>query len=255
MESVLIPSIGLMLIAFLLGMKHSLDADHVVAVSSILTRSPSVRRTSTLSVAWAFGHMVTAALITFLLFTFKNIFLKPLLDNFELAVALMLIIIAVFTLLWEFDIIRFGKHSHGHVHADGTIHHHDDEIQEDVPVVKEYKHRHLHFLTFKGEHGVMSGIGIIHGLASNDELLLLFTLSLGFTEFLPMFIGVVIFTFGVVVGMVGYSILLNYPILKFGQDNVARAVNLTIAFVSILYAGYILIGGETINLLPIIPEF
>ncbi len=255
MEAVLIPSIGLLLIAFLLGMKHSLDADHVVAVSSILTRSPSVKRTTSLAIAWSFGHMVTAAIITFLLFTFKNVFLKPLLDNFEYAVALMLIIIAAFTLLWEFDIIKFGKHSHGHLHADGTIHHHDDELPEEIPVVKEYKHRHLHVLSFKGEHGVMSGIGIIHGLASNDELLLLFTLSLGFTEFLPVLIGVVIFTAGVVVGMVGYSVLLNYPILKFGQDNVARAVNLTIAFLSIIYAGYIIFGGETINLLPFIPEF
>ncbi len=254
MQDVLIPSIGLMLIAFLLGMKHSLDADHVVAISSILTRSPSVRRTTTLSIAWAFGHMATATIITFLLFMFKNIFLKPLLDNFELIVAFMLIVIAVITVLWEFDIIRFGKHSHGHVHADGTVHHHEDNIPEEVPVVKEYKHRHMHFLTFRGEHGIMSGIGVVHGLASNDELLLLFTLSLGFTEFLPMFIGVVIFTVGVVVGMVGYSVLLNYPILKFGQDNVARTVNLTIAFLSILYAGYILLGGETINLLPFIPE-
>lgn len=244
----------LLIIAFILGIKHSFDADHIVAVSSILSRAPSVKRSSSLSFAWSIGHMLTATIITFLLFTFKSIFLEPLLNNFELAVAFMLIFIAVFTIAWEFDIIKFGKHTHGHAHTNGTVHSHDNTINEEKPVSKEYEHSHLHVMSFKREHKTMSGIGVIHGLASNDELLLLITLSLGFTDYLPIFLGVFLFTFGVVIGMIGYSIFLNYPMLRWGQENVARTVNLTVAVISIFYAGYILIGGETINLLPFIPE-
>ncbi len=116
---------ALFVIAFILGIKHSMDADHVVAISSILLRAPDLKKTISLSIAWALGHMVTASIITFILFGFKDIFLDKILANFESLVAIMLIIIAVLTLLWEFNIIQFGKHSHGHAHEDGTIHHHD----------------------------------------------------------------------------------------------------------------------------------
>ncbi len=250
----LVPSIALLFVALLLGMKHSLDADHVVAISSILARSPSVKKTTGLSLSWALGHMITASIITFLLFTFKEIFLTQLLDNFELLVALMLIFIAVLTLGWEFDIIKFGKHKHGHVHADGSVHPPHETTAESTPIVKEHTHRHFYVIDFKGDYSVMSAIGIIHGLASNDELLLFFTLTLGFTEFLPILVGVFIFTIGVIIGMVGYGVLLNYPILKYGQERVARTVNISIAILSLAYAFYIILGGQTINLLPFIPE-
>ncbi len=104
----------LYIIAFLLGIKHSLDADHVVAISSILLRSPTIKRTITLAAAWALGHMITASIITFILFTFKEAILAPLLDNFEIIVAIMLIIIAILTILWELDIITIGKKHHHH---------------------------------------------------------------------------------------------------------------------------------------------
>lgn len=109
------------LIAIILGIKHSLDADHVVAISSILLRAPTMRKSITLSVSWAMGHMLTASIITFILYTFKEAFLEKLLGSFEFIVAIMLIIIAFMTIAWEFDIIKFGKHSHGHIHEDDTL--------------------------------------------------------------------------------------------------------------------------------------
>ena len=46
-----------------------------------------------------------------------------------------------------------------------------------------FDHSHINFLEYKGDHAAISGIGILHGLASNDELLLLLTLTLGFSSF------------------------------------------------------------------------
>lgn len=109
------------LIALILGIKHSLDADHVVAISSILLRAPTLQKSVTLSISWALGHMLTASIITFLLYTFKEAFLEKLLGSFEFIVAIMLILIAIMTVAWEFDIIKFGKHSHGHIHGDDAL--------------------------------------------------------------------------------------------------------------------------------------
>lgn len=116
---------SLYFLALILGMKHSMDADHVVAISSILLRAPTMRKTITLSISWALGHMLTASIITFILFGFKDLFLEKILGNFEVIVGVMLIVIALLTLAWEFDIITWGKHTHGHAHEDGLIHSHD----------------------------------------------------------------------------------------------------------------------------------
>ena len=115
---------GLFSIAFILGIKHSMDADHIVAISSIILRSPSLKNSITLSISWALGHMLTASIITFILFGLKETVLELVLSNFEVIVGVMLILIALLTLAWEFDIISWGKHSHGHAHEDGTIHSH-----------------------------------------------------------------------------------------------------------------------------------
>ena len=45
------------------------------------------------------------------------------------------------------------------------------------------------------------GIGFIHGIASNDELLLLFTLTFGANSLEEILFGVGIFTIGVVAGI------------------------------------------------------
>lgn len=261
---------GLLTLAFLLGFKHSLDADHVVAVSGMLIRSTTVKKTATLSISWALGHMLTASIITALLFSFKELFLEKILSNFEIIVALMLILIAVFTILWEFNIITWGKHSHGHSHDDGSIHlPHEDKKKDEThihedgvehrahhdhsnTIATDIDHGHVSVLSFKGEHKTISGIGIVHGLASNDELLLLTTLTLGLDSVYQMLFGVVIFTVGVVMGMVLYGTALKFPIEKFGREKVTRIINLTLATLTLIYAFYIIFGGETINLLPFI---
>ncbi len=147
-------------LALALGFKHSYDADHLVAVSNLLTRSKSLRKTTLMSVSWAAGHMITATIITVLLYELRATVLQGILANLEIAVAVMLVVIGVVGLLVEFGVL----HRHAHRH----------ESEEHVHV-----HTHLHE---DPEHRTMFGIGIVHGLASNDELLILFVASLSVTS-------------------------------------------------------------------------
>lgn len=233
---------SLFLLAIALGIKHSFDADHLVAVSGLLTHSQSTKRTLTLSVSWALGHMITTSILTVILYTFRETILKAVIENLELLVPLMLIIIGIFTLAWEFDILHFHRHPH--------------EIPNEIqPIQAEHAHLHLHSplsRTGKKEHGTMIGIGIIHGVASNDELLLLFTLTLGIQDLDGILVGVFFFTFGVIFGMVAYGLSVNYPIQKFGQKRVTRVINVTIATMSIVYATWLLLGFEGFNVFELI---
>src|SRR5438093_3872308 len=148
-----------MVLALALGFKHRDDADHLVAVSNLITRSGSVRKTSLMSVSWAAGHMVTAAIITVLLYTFRQTVLTEFLAHLDLLVAVMLLGIGVVGLLWEFNVFHVHEHWHGLV-----------------------RHRHFHtwlhrHLPSHGVHKTMFPIGTAHGLPSTEDPLALFALA------------------------------------------------------------------------------
>ncbi|MHA2245781.1 MAG: HoxN/HupN/NixA family nickel/cobalt transporter [Candidatus Hodarchaeales archaeon] len=231
-------TIGLLIFAIILGVKHSFDADHLVAVSGLLSNAKSTKRTAFLSLSWALGHMITASILTIILYTFRETILKTLLSNLELLVPIMLIIIAILTLAWEFDLLHYHRHEHQLENTDQTT---------------EHGHFHIHISgTSKKEHGTMVGIGIIHGIASNDELLLLFTLTIGIEELSSILLGVLFFTVGVIAGMVIYGLSINYPVQKWGQKKVTRTVNVTIASLSIFYAIWLLLGLEGLNIFEVL---
>ncbi len=221
-------------LALALGFKHSYDADHLVAVSNLITRSGSVRRTGLMGVAWAAGHIATAAIITVLLYALGRTVLSELSGQLDLLVAVMLVVIGVVGLLWEFNVF----HVHQHLHA---------------MVAHRHFHTWLHgHLTKHGEHKTMFSIGIVHGLASNDELLVLLVVALRVTALGGILVGVAVFSLGVVVGMILFSIGLNYPILRWGSGRVRRVVNTAVAVLSIGYAVLLFLGFEGINLFPVL---
>ncbi|TLZ57323.1 MAG: hypothetical protein E6K12_09520 [Methanobacteriota archaeon] len=224
--------IAFMVLALALGFKHSYDADHLVAVSNLITRSGSIRKTSLMSMSWAAGHMVTAAIITVLLYTFRQAILSDLLGHLDLLVAIMLLFIGVVGLLWEFNLFHVHEHWHGLV-----------------------QHRHFHtwlhgHLTKHGEHKTMFSIGIVHGLASNDELLVLFVVALGVATLSGILLGVAVFSLGVVAGMIVFAVSLNYPMLRWGRGPVRRVVNVVVAVLSIAYAILLFAGFEGFNPFP-----
>lgn len=222
-------------LALALGFKHSYDADHLVAVSNLLTRSRDLRRTSLMSLSWAAGHMLTATVIVVLLYEFRQTVLQEFLSNFDLVVAVMLVAIGVIGLLLEFGLL----HRHPHEH----------EIEDQS--VASHTHTHLH-LRGPREHKAMFSIGIVHGLASNDELLILFVASFGVTSLAGLLGGVGVFSIGVVVGMILFGVGVSYPMLRWGRARVRRVVNVGAALLSIGYAIYLFLGYEGFNLLPIL---
>jgi len=218
------------LLAVALGFKHSYDADHLVAVSNFIARSTSLRKTVLLSVSWAFGHMATASIITIILYLGKETFLKEVLDPLEFAVGVMLIALGVFSLAWEFAVLPKFGHAHRHRHKNAP----------------EHEHVHVHWWRFR-DHGAMFGIGVVHGLASNDELLILFVSALSVMSLAGLILGVAVFSAGVVVGMISFGLALTYPIKRWNEKRVRRAVTVIAGTLSILYGVLILLGFGGFN--------
>ncbi len=211
-------AIGLIGLALALGVKHSFDADHIVAVSTYLTRAKRVKSALKLGIHWAIGHAATAAVITYAIFSFKDIFLVNYLSSFESLVAIMLIALGILA-------FKDIKKIHSHAHKHGEV---------------EHAHPHMHSKA-DHQHKHMLGIGIVHGLASNDELLILLTAEIGLTSLFGMFVGVLAFSAGVVAGMAAFSFLVNYPIVKWGNRIRTGLVGGS-GILSILY-GLVLLAG------------
>ena len=85
-------------IGLLLGMRHSTDPDHVIAVTTIVTRQRSFRSASLIGMLWGIGHTLTIFIVGSAIILF-NIVIPPRVGlSMEFAVALMLILLGVLNL-------------------------------------------------------------------------------------------------------------------------------------------------------------
>ena len=212
----MIEPIPFMLLTLALGFKHSYDADHLIAVSVILRKVNSVINAIKIGLSWAVGHMLTAGIITLLLFAFKESFLQNVLPYFEKIVGIILIILG----LWGLKDVFFA---HSHKHRHGNIVHSHLHIHDKNKNHSGHYHKH------------MLGIGVIHGLASNDEILILLTASLGVATLGGIMLGIGMFSIGVVAGMVLFSVLLSIPVIKANSAGFYRIVSAATGLISIVY--------------------
>jgi len=51
--------VGLLALGLLLGVRHALDPDHVIAIGTISARTPSIRRSVAVGALWGLGHTLT----------------------------------------------------------------------------------------------------------------------------------------------------------------------------------------------------
>ncbi|MBI2468354.1 MAG: urease accessory protein UreH [Candidatus Rokubacteria bacterium] len=147
-------------LGFLLGMGHALDADHVVAVSTMVGRAAGFRRAARLGVAWGLGHTLALAGAAVVVLGLRLAIPDRLAAAFEFLVGGLLVALG----LRVFAGYR-RRRVHAHPHA------HDDAI---------HVHFHAHAAGPAHDHAhaersaVVSLLtGMAHGLAGSAALLLL----------------------------------------------------------------------------------
>lgn len=94
----MLSSYSILLIGFVLGMRHATDADHVVAVTTIVSDQPSLARASAVGALWGIGHSITILLVGGALVVFRLAIPPRLGLAMEFAVALMLIALGALNL-------------------------------------------------------------------------------------------------------------------------------------------------------------
>ena len=203
--------ISFIFLALVLGFKHSYDSDHLIAVSSILRKADSVKSSLKSGLSWAAGHMLTATVVTIIIFVFRQTFLNNILPYFEIMIGIMIIALGILSLR-EF----FSLHSHPHLHIKN----------------QEKKHHHRH----------MFGIGIIQGLASNNELIILFAASLALTSLGGLIAALGFFSLGVVMGMLLFSFAFSYSLIRMHSYRIYRFLSFGTGSIGVIYGSLMLLA-------------
>src|SRR3989339_896867 len=84
---------------FVLGLAHALDSDHVIAVSTILCNSPSLRKSIVSATAWGTGHSAALLIVGLLVLAFRVVIPESIMSLLELPAGIALIILGIVSIV------------------------------------------------------------------------------------------------------------------------------------------------------------
>jgi high-affinity nickel permease len=88
-------AIAIATLGFFLGMRHATDADHVIAVTTIVARHRNVKSAAWIGAVWGIGHTVTILVVGGAIILFSWVIPPRIGLSMELAVGLMLVVLGV----------------------------------------------------------------------------------------------------------------------------------------------------------------
>jgi hypothetical protein len=221
--------VSFLFLGFFLGMRHATDADHVVAIATIVSRERSVVGSALIGAAWGVGHTITVMAVGAAIIVFGVVIPPQLGLSMEFAVGIMLVLLGVLTLTG-----MGRKVGAAHAHAGGPGGHgHALDLHDHPHAHGDYVHRHPHGHD-PGAHGHAEehtplarldrsglgriafyqwlrpfAVGLVHGLAGSAAVALM-VLSV-IREPVAALGYLLLFGLGTIVGMMLITLILSAP--------------------------------------------
>ncbi len=192
-------------IGLVFGLKHATEVDHVVAITTIVSRHKNVFRSAVVGALWGMGHTASLLIVAVVVLSLRIAIPEVVSAWLEFGVALMIIGLGV-SALWrglrKSGQVHVHQHSHGglsHTH----VHFHEHESRH-APSAHAH---HSHDVSRVGWKPVL--VGMVHGLAGSGALTLLVL-----TQISSPWLGlayVLTFGLGSIAGMLLMSGLIGLP--------------------------------------------
>jgi high-affinity nickel-transport protein len=217
-------------LGFFLGMRHATDADHVIAVATIVARERNARSAALIGAAWGLGHTLTILAVGGGIILLGWVIPPRVGMSMEMAVGFMLCVLGLVNLRgitgWireSLDEMRNGParhvHSHAHQHGDYVhthVHAHEPESHPHDPTRTPVSWLDRHF----GRVGVYQlvrplVVGVVHGLAGSAAiaLLVLATIQSSRSALFYLFV----FGVGTIAGMMLITAAIGVPFARTGK--------------------------------------
>jgi len=185
---------SVLVIGFMLGLQHAVEADHLAAVSTIVSEKKNLLTASLVGGLWGVGHTVSLFAVGVLVILLKLQISETTETRLEALVGVMLILLGI-------NALRKLSTDKVHVH----VHEHGE---------REHLHIHAHREAAEESHHGFSVrsvfIGMVHGLAGSAALMLLIVPTIASPALALLYI--LIFGVGSIGGMMAMSFLIGLPV-------------------------------------------
>jgi hypothetical protein len=215
--------LAILTIGFFLGMRHATDPDHVIAVSTIVSRERSIAKAGLIGILWGCGHTLTIVAVGAAIILFGLAIPARAGLTMEFSVGLMLILLGVLNLTGAMKWIseKFspahprvtGEHAHLHEH-DSHVHFH---WHSHAPAADHHGKSLAAPNWLRGPFGRLGlfhvlrplFVGIVHGLAGSAAVALLVLGTIRDPRWAVLYL--LIFGAGTIAGMMLITAALALP--------------------------------------------
>ena len=220
-----ISTFSILLFGFVLGLRHATEADHLAAVSAIVSEKKNLFTSAIVGGLWGVGHTISLFVVGVLVIFLKLQISETVEAKLEAMVGGMLIILGINALrkMLQRDKIHAHTHTHeGHPHI--HFHTHDQDVAEK-------SHHRL------SPRSVV--VGMVHGLAGSAALMFLVVSTIPSSAVAVMYI--LIFGIGSIGGMMAMSFLIGLPFHFTANrfDILNKGIRLVAGVFSLGLGGYI----------------
>jgi hypothetical protein len=192
---------AVLMLGFFLGMRHATDADHVVAVTTIVARERSASAAMSIGALWGVGHTVTILVVGGAIILFGWVVPARLGLSMEMTVAAMLIVLGLANLsgaMGRIDEAARAARGAGAAMILGT------GTTAGAPA--RWIHRAM------GPRARPLIVGVVHGLAGSAAVALLVLATLSEPRWALLYLAV--FGLGTVLGMALLTAAMSIPIMS-----------------------------------------
>jgi sulfite exporter TauE/SafE len=217
---------------FVIGLRHALDADHLAAVSAIVSDKKSLWSSSIVGGLWGLGHTISLFLAGIVVIVLKVSISENVEAYLEAAVGVMLVALGLNVLRKLFVAEKIHAHEHTHGGQSHT-HLHVHEVEEKAAAHHGFSPRSVI-------------VGMVHGLAGSAGLMLLILPTIASPALALLFI--LIFGIGSIGGMMVMSFLMGLPLhYTFGRFDAVNKGLRVIAGLFSLSWGVLLIHEKLLS--------
>lgn len=187
---------SVLLIGFVLGLQHAVEADHLAAVSTIVSEKKNLWTASLVGGMWGIGHTISLFAVGVAVIFLKLQISEAVEMKLEAIVGGMLVLLGINALRKLFSAEKIHVHTHGHGERE-HVHIHSHAREQAEVSHHRFSPRSI-------------AIGMIHGLAGSAALMLLVVPTIASPALALLYI--LIFGIGSIGGMMAMSFLVGLPL-------------------------------------------
>lgn len=227
--------VAILALGFFLGMRHATDADHVVAVSTIVSRERGLGSAALIGGLWGLGHTITILAVGAGIILFTLVIPPRLGLSMEFSVGLMLVFLGTLNLLgFQRDADPKGDAMHAHRHANSAMEHNHITADSSVGLLDR---RFASWTIYQWARPFL--VGLVHGMAGSAAVALLVLTTLHNSRWAVAYLFV--FGVGTIAGMMVITVVMSSALRYVGDRSslINRRLAMATGFLSVAFGLFV----------------